>query len=143
MVQFAVVFPDESIVVTVSGQLSWSYFVRLLPLKDVLQRDCYAQMSSLVMRAPAYSIFLACGAPGRRLTLSRPKYPHPRNAILPAGAGPGLHFRRPAEAHPEAAPVGCGGAEGGRVQCCLQRTNRTLSELDEINCPKVLTFTRC
>jgi hypothetical protein len=42
MVQFAVVFPDESIVVTLSRQLSWSHFVRLLPLKDSLQRDYYA-----------------------------------------------------------------------------------------------------
>ena len=47
MVQFAVVFPDESIVVTLSRQLSWSHFVRLLPLKDSLQRDYYAQISSL------------------------------------------------------------------------------------------------
>jgi len=47
MVQFAVVFPDESIVVTLSRQLSWSHFVRLLPLKDSLQRDYYAQISCL------------------------------------------------------------------------------------------------
>lgn len=47
MVQFAIVFPDESIVVTLSRQLSWSHFVRLLPLKDSLQRDYYAQISSL------------------------------------------------------------------------------------------------
>jgi hypothetical protein len=47
MVQFAMVFPDESIVVTLSRQLSWSHFVRLLPLKDSLQRDYYAQISSL------------------------------------------------------------------------------------------------
>jgi len=47
MVQFAVTFPDERIVVTLSRQLSWSHFVRLIPLKDPLQRDYYAQMTSI------------------------------------------------------------------------------------------------
>ena len=46
MVQFAVTFSDESIVVTLSRQLSWSHFVSLLPLKDPLQREYYAQMCS-------------------------------------------------------------------------------------------------
>ena len=46
MVQFAATFPDEPIVVTLSRQLSWSHFVALLPLKDPLQRDYYAQMAS-------------------------------------------------------------------------------------------------
>src|SRR5699024_4515459 len=46
MVQFATIFPDESIVVTLSRQLSWSHFVALIPLKDPLQRDYYAQMAS-------------------------------------------------------------------------------------------------
>ena len=46
MVQFAAVFPEESIVATLSRQLSWSHFVLLLPLKDPLQREYYAQMCS-------------------------------------------------------------------------------------------------
>jgi predicted nuclease of restriction endonuclease-like (RecB) superfamily len=46
MVQFAATFSDEPIVVTLSRQLSWSHFVALLPLKDPLQRDYYAQMAS-------------------------------------------------------------------------------------------------
>jgi hypothetical protein len=46
MVQFAVTFPDERIVVTLSRQLSWSHFVALVPLKDALQREYYAQMCS-------------------------------------------------------------------------------------------------
>ncbi|MGE0808069.1 MAG: YhcG family protein [Burkholderiaceae bacterium] len=46
MVQFAVTFPEEPIVVTLSRQLSWSHFVALLPLKDPLQRDYYVQMAS-------------------------------------------------------------------------------------------------
>ena len=44
MVQFATTFPDEPIVVTLSRQLSWSHFVSLIPLKDPLQREYYAQM---------------------------------------------------------------------------------------------------
>ncbi len=44
MVQFAEVFPDQAIVVTLSRQLSWSHFVAILPLRDQLQRDFYAEM---------------------------------------------------------------------------------------------------
>jgi len=44
MVQFAEVFPDERIVVTLSRQLSWSHFVTLIPLDQPLQRDFYAEM---------------------------------------------------------------------------------------------------
>lgn len=33
MVQFAEVFPEESIVVTLSRQLGWSHFFELIPLK--------------------------------------------------------------------------------------------------------------
>ena len=44
MVQFAGVFPDEKIVVTLSRQLGWSHFVELIPLKLPLQREYYAEM---------------------------------------------------------------------------------------------------
>jgi predicted nuclease of restriction endonuclease-like (RecB) superfamily len=44
MVQLAEVFGDEQIVVTLSRQLSWSHFLSLIPLKDQLQRDFYAEM---------------------------------------------------------------------------------------------------
>ena len=44
MVQFADLFASEPIVVTLSRQLSWSHFLALLPLKDALARDFYAQM---------------------------------------------------------------------------------------------------
>lgn len=44
MVQFAGIFPDEKIVVTLSRQLGWSHFVEVIPLKDELQRDFYAEM---------------------------------------------------------------------------------------------------
>lgn len=45
MVKFAVTFPDEPIVATLSRQLSWSHFVLLLALKESMQRDYYAQMA--------------------------------------------------------------------------------------------------
>lgn len=44
MIQFAVVFPDEQIVVSLIRQLSWTHFLALLPLEDPLQREFYAQM---------------------------------------------------------------------------------------------------
>ncbi len=44
MVQFVQQFPDEPIVVTLSQQLSWSHFHALLPIKDPLARDFYAEM---------------------------------------------------------------------------------------------------
>ncbi len=45
MVQFAEVFPDEEIVVTLSRQLSWSHFQALMPLAKPFQREFYAEMS--------------------------------------------------------------------------------------------------
>jgi predicted nuclease of restriction endonuclease-like (RecB) superfamily len=44
MIQFADVFPDEKIVVALIRQLSWTHFLALIPLKDPLQRDFYAEM---------------------------------------------------------------------------------------------------
>ena len=47
MMQFAERFPDPKIVATPAQQLTWSYVVELLPLKDSLQRDFYAEMCRL------------------------------------------------------------------------------------------------
>jgi hypothetical protein len=44
MIKFAGVFPDEEIVSTLSRQLSWSHFVEIIPLKNDVQRDFYAEM---------------------------------------------------------------------------------------------------
>jgi predicted nuclease of restriction endonuclease-like (RecB) superfamily len=44
MVQLAAHYSDQAIVVTLSRQLGWSHFLALLPLKDPLQRDFYAEM---------------------------------------------------------------------------------------------------
>lgn len=42
--QFAQVFPDQQIVASLTRQLSWTHFTHLIPLKDPLQREFYAQM---------------------------------------------------------------------------------------------------
>ncbi len=44
MIQFADVFTEEEIVVTLSRQLSWSHFLVLIPLEAPLKRDFYAEM---------------------------------------------------------------------------------------------------
>jgi predicted nuclease of restriction endonuclease-like (RecB) superfamily len=44
MIQLAELFPDHEIVVTLSRQLGWSHFLAILPLKDALRRDFYAEM---------------------------------------------------------------------------------------------------
>jgi hypothetical protein len=44
MIRFAECLPDKGIVSTLSTQLSWSHFMELLPIKDPLARDFYAEM---------------------------------------------------------------------------------------------------
>jgi predicted nuclease of restriction endonuclease-like (RecB) superfamily len=44
MIRFSETLADEAIVVTLSQQLSWSHFLALLPIKDPLARDFYAEM---------------------------------------------------------------------------------------------------
>ena len=44
MIQLAELFPEREIVVTLSRQLGWSHFLAILPLKDALRRDFYAEM---------------------------------------------------------------------------------------------------
>jgi predicted nuclease of restriction endonuclease-like (RecB) superfamily len=47
MMQFAQVFDDEAIVVSLIRQLSWTHFLALIPLKKPLERDFYAQMCKI------------------------------------------------------------------------------------------------
>lgn len=47
MMQFAEVFPEEAIVVSLIRQLSWTHFLVLLPLKDPLAREFYARMCGI------------------------------------------------------------------------------------------------
>lgn len=42
--QFAELFTDKRIVASLMRQLSWTHFLQLLPLKDRLKRDFYAEM---------------------------------------------------------------------------------------------------
>lgn len=44
MMQFAEVFPEEQIVVSLIRQLSWTHFIALIPLEDPLKREFYAEM---------------------------------------------------------------------------------------------------
>lgn len=44
MIQFHEIFPDEEIVVSLSRQLSWTHFIALIPLKQPLEREFYAEM---------------------------------------------------------------------------------------------------
>ena len=44
IVQFAEVFPDEQIVISLVRQLSWSHFITLIPIRDELPRDFYTEM---------------------------------------------------------------------------------------------------
>lgn len=44
MVQFSEAFPDVQIVATLSRELSWSHFIEILPLKQPLEREFYAEM---------------------------------------------------------------------------------------------------
>lgn len=44
MMQFAHIFDNEQIVVSLIRQLSWTHFIALIPIKDELQRDFYTQM---------------------------------------------------------------------------------------------------
>lgn len=44
MVQFAEVFPDSAIVAALLRQLGWTHFTLLIPLKEPLKRDFYAEM---------------------------------------------------------------------------------------------------
>ncbi|MEM6252190.1 MAG: PDDEXK nuclease domain-containing protein [Cyanobacteria bacterium P01_D01_bin.156] len=44
MIQFYEAFPEEAIVVSLIRQLSWTHFIALIPLKQPLQREFYAEM---------------------------------------------------------------------------------------------------
>lgn len=44
MVQFSSVFPDAKIVAALLRQLGWTHFTILIPIKDALKREFYAEM---------------------------------------------------------------------------------------------------
>jgi predicted nuclease of restriction endonuclease-like (RecB) superfamily len=47
MMQFAVAFPDEQIVVALSRQFSWSHFMALIPIEDKNKREFYIEMAKI------------------------------------------------------------------------------------------------
>ena len=47
MRQFAEIYPDEEIVVSLIRQLSWTHLIALIPLNDTIKRDFYTQMCIL------------------------------------------------------------------------------------------------
>jgi predicted nuclease of restriction endonuclease-like (RecB) superfamily len=47
MIQFAEAFPDAKIVAALRRQLGWGHFKLLMPLKDALRREFYAEMSRI------------------------------------------------------------------------------------------------
>jgi predicted nuclease of restriction endonuclease-like (RecB) superfamily len=47
MIQFAQVFPDEKIVVSMIRQLSWTHIIALIPIEDPLKRDFYIEMCKM------------------------------------------------------------------------------------------------
>ncbi len=47
MMQFAEVFPDEQIVVSLIRQLSWTHIIAVIPINDPLKRDFYIEMCRL------------------------------------------------------------------------------------------------
>jgi predicted nuclease of restriction endonuclease-like (RecB) superfamily len=47
MCQLAEYFPDAEILSTLSKESGWSHFVEIIPLKDPLQREFYAEMCRL------------------------------------------------------------------------------------------------
>jgi predicted nuclease of restriction endonuclease-like (RecB) superfamily len=47
MIQFAAVFPDREIVVSLIRQLTWTHFIALIPIADPVQRGFYAEMCRL------------------------------------------------------------------------------------------------
>jgi predicted nuclease of restriction endonuclease-like (RecB) superfamily len=44
MIQFAEVFPEEQIVVSLMRQLTWTHLLQIIPMDDDLKRDFYAEM---------------------------------------------------------------------------------------------------
>jgi len=47
MMQFAEIFPDETIVVSLIRQLSWTHILAIIPMDDPLKRDFYIEMCKL------------------------------------------------------------------------------------------------
>ena len=74
MIHFGEAFPNEQIVSTLLRQLSWSHFTLLMPLKDSLTRDFYAEMCRIEkwnVRTLEKKINFPCSSSARRYPKSR------------------------------------------------------------------------
>ena len=60
MVQFAEVFPDSEIVVSVIRQLNWAYILSLIPLKQPLQHEFYERTAQTPRTRPIWSNHKDC-----------------------------------------------------------------------------------
>ena len=71
-IEFAEVFPDRSIVHSLSGQLSWSHFRNIIYIEDPLAREFYTEMC----RHEMYLISQAlCSCPARLSDTPLPEIP--------------------------------------------------------------------
>jgi hypothetical protein len=88
MIRLAEVFPDREIVSTLSRQLGWSHFVEIIPLKDDLRRDFYAELcrverwSVRTLRAKVQGMLF------ERTGLSRKPAELARRELWPGGKSP-------------------------------------------------------
>jgi hypothetical protein len=57
-IRFYESFPDDAIVSALSTQLSWSHFLELLPIKDPLAREFYAEMCRIERWDPLCNIIV-------------------------------------------------------------------------------------
>jgi hypothetical protein len=53
MIEFAEVFPDLQIRQSLIGELSWTHFLQLRPIKERLKREFYGEMCGLLHPMPA------------------------------------------------------------------------------------------
>jgi hypothetical protein len=74
-IQFCQSFADQEIVSTLSTQLSWSHFIELLPIKDPLAREFYAEMCRiehlLIVWGPVWAGQMLSTSPARGSPLSK------------------------------------------------------------------------
>lgn len=85
IVQFAAVFPDAAIVAALLRELGWTHFTLLIPIKDALKREFYAEMC----RIERWSTRAASGALNQVVEIEKPatrheSRPSPRAAVLSA-----------------------------------------------------------
>jgi predicted nuclease of restriction endonuclease-like (RecB) superfamily len=78
MVQFAEAFPDSHAVTALSQELSWSHFVEILPLKQLLEREYYAAMC----RVERWSVRTLRERIGSQLYLRAAIAKKPENVIM-------------------------------------------------------------